>query len=253
MRNDHNHIWDETRPSPNQRRYILFVRSKLPFADKLPTDMPLLKRLESDEPGIVCSDIALLPFSAGPSEDVTPQIYGNVSIKDWVTFCEVVEVGNDVACATPVVFSNDTDFERDLAHAREDASDNGFADSQDRESSRIGWYLARTPGVEKPAFGRKLLSVFFEDDATETEVEKLKRRIQQKLGKSAKAVWYGRLFVGYCFADSTPADNLIDRMSELLDCDPIADYLIVQPISVPLPDPSGLSLLDDWVNNGFRK
>jgi hypothetical protein len=133
---------------------------------------------------------------------------------------------------------------------QEDETDN-WRPSMGRPSSLIERNLSVTGISELPTFGRRLLLVSYNAMLDERDIERAMQRVRGKLGQPL-TVWQGRSFEGYCFVDNTVPERILFQFRSLLDSDEVADYLLVQPISMVERDSSRLSPLGDWLDGGWR-
>ena len=122
---------------------------------------------------------------------------------------------------------------------------------EDRPSAEIERDLQVIGLIEVPIFGRRLLLVNFNKGLSEFDMDKAKQRIRKRLGFPV-TVWQGRSFEGYCFVDNAPPLSIVSRLENMLVCDEVEDYLLVQPVAMVQRDKSGLSPLGDWLASGWK-
>jgi hypothetical protein len=183
---------------------------------------------------------------------------------DQFEYHEVISVSAIMASAPPVDMPNevleelgyDLDDDEDDDQDDDDGSDqedesNYWRPTMDRPSALIERELSKIGLSEPPTFGRRLLLVSYNPKLDEGEIERVKQRARKRLGQPL-TVWQGRSFEGYCFIDNAVPERIISQFCSLLDSDEVADYLLVQPISMVKRNKSGLSPLGDWLDGGWR-
>jgi len=161
---------------------------------------------------------------------------------DQVDYFEIVAVSPVMSAATPLETVDDDEEELYC----------WGPPLEPRPSARVENILSDVSVVERPSFGRRMLLVNYEHDIDERDLERAKDRVRRTLGVCTP-VWHGRTFTGYCFVDNRVPDQIIEPLYKTLDQDDIEDYLLVQLINMVLCDKSGLSRLDVWMKEGFRR
>lgn len=222
---------------------IAFVRTSISFAacgiDLVSATTP------SGYPaadGIIGKNTILLPLKERLHDDI-----------EWMEqtfkpeFAEIAAVTPKAGYATPVEIVYTDDEGKDWP----ELNDFGLPIKERRNSSLVAWKLSTRGYVERPSFGRKLIFVNYDQDVPEIAVERKKEKIRRVLGEPI-TVWEGRSACGYCFVEHAHPKKIGRRLSGLLDCDEVEDYLVLEIVNMVLANSSGLSRLKDWIEGGYR-
>lgn len=218
---------------------LAFVRTRLPISSIFALKFNCEPAPFSSDWKLAGRDTVVTPIPA--SEDIYKPDYGDDF--HYIDYMEVLAVRPETVSATPVDLEYDETWDDEEDWARPS------------EEPRPSFNMERMldcPGIfDVPAFGRRMLLVGFEPELDDRAIERAKVHIRRQMGRCA-VVWPGRSFQAYCFTDNRTPAAIMAPLFDILDCNEVADYLLVQPTELLMQDGSGLSPLAEWMDHGWR-